>query len=221
MTGWRAVPWALALLGVLTGCTTTVTGTSTWPGARLEKTVLTQQDFPDGVQYDRIVDEPGRGGATGGPPAMLSRPQGCSDGLTRVIERTAQHGPGSAAKYAAAYDGARVVMTVLTWRLDVDQLAETAERCAEFKTFFEPTDAGIPMTTTRIEGPRPDALLYRQTMTLAGQDNSVYFSFENVGSMAVFGIAFPTPNPAIKARGELPQTFIDIATRQAERIAAA
>jgi hypothetical protein len=114
-----------------------------------------------------------------------------------------------------------MVMTVLTWRLDVDQLAGTAERCAHFKTFFDPTDAGIPMTTMRIESPRPDALVYRQTMTLAGQDHSVYFSFENIDTMAVFGIAFPTANPVISAKGELPQTFVDIASRQAERIAAA
>lgn len=220
MTGWRAVRCALLLLGVLTGCTTTVTGSPTWPGARLEKVVLTQADFPPGVQYDRIVDEPGRGGAADGPPSMLSRPEGCSDALTRVIERGAQRGPGSAAKYVAAYDGARVVMTVLTWRLDIDRLAETAERCAEFETFFDPTDAGIPMTTTRIDSARPDALVYRQTMTLAGVDSSVYFGFENTGSMAVFGIAFPTMNAEIPAEGSLPQTFLDIAARQAERIAA-
>lgn len=219
MTGWRAVPWALLLLGALTGCATTVTGNPTWPGARLEKVVLTEADFPAGVQYDRIVDEPGQGGTAGGPPPMLSRPQGCSDGLTRVIERGAQRGPGSAAKYVAAYDGARVVMTVLTWRLDIDRLAETAERCAEFETFFDPTDAGIPMTTTRIDSARPDALVYRQTMTLAGVDSSVYFGFENTGSMAVFGMAFPTMNPEIPAEGSLPQTFLDVAARQAERIA--
>jgi hypothetical protein len=220
MTGWRAVPCALLLFAALTGCATTVTGTATWPGARLEKVVLTESDFPAGVQYDRIVDEPAEAGAASGPPPMLSRPEGCSDGLTRVIERSAERGPGSAAKYVAAYDGARVVMTVLTWRLDIDRLAETARRCAEFETFFDPTDAGIPMTTTRIDGPRPDALVYRQTMTLAGVDSSVYFGFENVGTMAVFGIAFPTPNPDISVDGTLPQTFLDIATRQAERIAA-
>ncbi|KUI25078.1 hypothetical protein AU196_07260 [Mycobacterium sp. IS-1742] len=221
MTGWRAAAGALLLLGALTGCTTTVAGSPTWPGARLEKVLLTEADFPPGVQYDRIVDQPGQAGAADGPPPMLSRPEGCSDGLTRVIERTAQRGPGSAAKYVAAYDGARVVMTVLTWRLDLDRLAETAQRCAEFETFFDLTDAGIPMTTTRIDGARPDALVYRQTMTLAGVDSSVYFGFDNIGTMAVFGIAFPTPNPEIPVDGTLPETFLDIATRQAERVAAA
>lgn len=216
MTRWPA----LALLALVAACSTTVTGAPTWPGARLEKVLLTPADFPPGVQYDRIVDDPAQGGSAGGPPPMLSRPEGCSDGLTRVIERGAERGPGSAAKYVAAYDGARSVMTVLTWNLDVDQLAATAARCATFETFFDPGDAGIPMTTTRIDTPRPDALVYRQTMTLAGQDSSVYFGFENVGTMAVFGIAFPTPNPDITAKGELPATFVDVFTRQAERIAA-
>lgn len=204
----------------LGGCTTTVTGTPTWPGAHLERVLLTAADFPAGVQYDRITDDPGHSGAAGAPPPMLSRPEGCSDGLTRVIEASAQRGPGSAAKYVAAYDGARTVMTVLTWPLDIDEIAAAADRCASYETFFDPTDAGIPMTTTRIEGSRPDALVYQQTMTLGGVENHVYFSFENVGSMAVFGIAFPTPNPGIAAKGVLPQTFLDIATRQAERIEA-
>lgn len=210
----------LAAAGVLAACTTTVTGTASWPGARLEKVLLTAADFPDGVQYDRIVDDPAESGAGSAAPPMLSRPEGCSDALTRVIETSAQRGPGSAAKYVAAYDGARTVMTVLTWRLDVDQLAAAAERCERYETFFDLSEAGIPMTTTRIDSARPEALVYRQTMTLSGVDNSVYFSFENIGDMAVFGIAFPTPNPGITAKGGLPQTFLDIVTRQADRIEA-
>ena len=37
--------------------------------------------------------------------------------------------------------------------------------------------------------------------------------------MAVFGIAFPTPNPTIAVKASLPQTFLDIAAKQAERAA--
>ena len=66
------------------------------------------------------------------------------------------------------------------------------------------------MTTTRLQTPRPDALVYEQTMDLSGAKSSVFFSFENVGKMAVFGIAFPTPNPTIPVKGTLPQTFLDI-----------
>ena len=68
-----------------------------------------------------------------------------------------------------------------------------------------------------MRSPRPDALLYRQTMRLNNADSSVYFMFENVGRMAVFGIAFPTPNPTITVKGALPQTFLDIAGKQADR----
>ena len=37
------------------------------------------------------------------------------------------------------YDGARIVMTVLTWPLDLARLAATADRCAHFQTFFDPS----------------------------------------------------------------------------------
>jgi hypothetical protein len=73
------------------------------------------------------------------------------------------------------------------------------------------------MTTTKLQTPRPNALVYEQTMRLGGIDNNVYFSFENVGDMAVFGIAFPTPNPTIPVKGSLPQTFLDTTAKQAER----
>ena len=72
-------------------------------------------------------------------------------------------------------------MTVLTWPLDLDRLAATADRCAHFQTFFDPSTPGIPMTTTRLQTPRPDALVYQQTMRLGDVDSSVYFSFENIG----------------------------------------
>ncbi len=54
-------------------------------------------------------------------------------------------------------------------------------------------------------------------MRLGGTDSSVYFSFENVGTMAVFGIAFPTPDPSVTVKGTLPQTFLDITGKQADR----
>lgn len=209
---------AALLLG---GCMPTVTGTATWPGARLDRALLTAADFPPGVRYERVHKDSGEADGAGGPPPMLSKPEGCTDGLTRDIASTAQRGPGSAAEYAAAYDGARMVITVLTWQLDLDRLAATAQRCAKFDTFFAPTDPGIPMTTTRLTTPRPDALVYEQTMHLAGADSTAYFSFENLGRTAVFGIAFPTRDPSIPVKGTLPQTFLDVVARQAERAQAA
>ena len=111
-------------------------------------------------------------------------------------------------------------MTVLTWNLDLDKLAATAERCAQYQTFFDPSSEGIPMTTTRLPTERPDALVYEQTMDLSGAKSSVFFSFENVHKMAAFGIAFPTPNPTIKVKASLPQTFLTITGKQAERLQA-
>jgi len=213
---WRHVLVVLVAV-VLPGCAQPIEGTATWPGARLERAVLTAADFPQGVQYDRLLPESGRVDGAGGPPAMMTRPEGCSDGLTRVIADSAERGPGSAAEYVVAYDGARMVITVLTSPLDLDRLADVADRCAEFETFFDPSTPGIPMTTTRLQTPRADALVYEQTMRLSNVEDRIYFSFENVGGMAVFGIAFPTPNSSISVKGSLPQTFLDIVAKQADR----
>ena len=212
---------AATVVVVLTGCGQAVTGTPTWPGARLERALLTPADLPAGVGFERIDRDPGQGDGVGAPPPMLSSPEGCTDGMTRDIADTAERGPGSAAEYVVDYDGARLVVTVLTWSLDLDRLAATAERCATYKTFFDPSDPGIPMTTTRLDTPRPDALVYEQTMFLAGTQRSVFFSFENVGSMAVFGIAFPTPDPAIEVKATLPQTFLEVMGKQADKAARA
>jgi hypothetical protein len=212
-----AAAQAVLLAAVLTGCAHSISGTATWPGAKLERAVLTAADFPPDVQYERIDRPPGQPDGAGSPPAMLSDPEGCSDGLTRAIADSAERGPGSAAEYVVAYNGARIVMTVLTRPLDLERLAATAERCAHFQTFFDPSTPGIPMTTIRLETARPDALVYQQTMRLNDVDSSAYFAFENIGRMAVFGIAFPTSNPSIPVKAALPQTFLDIVAKQADR----
>jgi hypothetical protein len=208
---------ATLIPAVLAGCSQVVSGTAAWPGARLERAVLTEADFPPGVRYQRIVKDAGQGDGAGAPPPMLSTPEGCTDGLTRDIAQNAERGAGSAAEYMVAYDGARMVITVLTWALNIERLAATAERCAQYETYFEPSDPGIPVTTTRLPTARGDALVYQQTMDLNGAQSSVYFSFENVGSMAVFGIAFPTTDPSVAVKGTLPQTFLEITDKQAER----
>ncbi len=118
------------LVVVLTGCGRATSGTATWPGARLEKVMLTAADFPQGVQYSRLTSSPGQPDGAGGPPAMLSSPEGCSHGLTRAIADSAERGPGSATEYVVGYDGARIVMTVSTWPLDLARLAAIADRCA-------------------------------------------------------------------------------------------
>ena len=212
----------IAAAAVVAGCATTISGTPTWPGATLDKVVLTQADFPPGVEYDRIVEQPGQPDNFGGPPSMLSVPEGCSNALTKVIAAVAERGPGSAAKYNVIYDGARIVMTVLTSPLNLDELAAEAIRCQQFNTYFDRNSEPIPITTTKLPSSRSEQLAYQQTMQLQGFDSSVYMSFENVGTMAVFGIAFPTTQLAngqtSAPKASLPQTFIEIADRQAQRI---
>ncbi|WKG05773.1 hypothetical protein [Mycolicibacterium sp. HK-90] len=217
--------WVAASVGLVagllavSGCTSVVGGAATWPGAVLEQVLLTPADLPRGVEFDRVIDDGAGPTGSGGAPPMLSRPAGCSDGLTRVIAESAERGPGSAAQIIAAYDGARMVLTVMTSPLPLDRLAATAQRCAQFSTYFDPSDSGIPITTTKLAAPRATALVYQQTMRLGGAEQSIYFAFENVGNWAVFGIAFPTPNPSIAAKGALPQSFLDAFSIQAQRLA--
>ncbi|CDO30468.1 hypothetical protein [Mycolicibacterium porcinum] len=215
---WVATLVGLVTMLVLSGCAPVIAGTPTWPGATMEKVLLTPADFPPGVQVDRVTDDGAGPGGSGGPPPMLSTPAGCSDGLTKVIAESAERGPGSAAQIIAAYDGARMVLTVMASPLPLDKLAATAARCAKFSTYFDPADEGIPMTTTQLTAPRASALAYQQTMQLGGRDESIFFAFENVGNWAVFGIAFPTQDPSIVAKGALPQTFLDVFDMQAERL---
>lgn len=201
---------------VLAGCST-VAGTPTWPGAKLEKVVLTAADFPPGARYDRIVEQPGEPDGAGAPPTMLSDPPGCSDGLTKVIAATAERGPGSAVKYTVLYDGARILMTVLSWNLDLTQLEATATRCAEFQAFFDARSPGIPMATTALPS-GPDELIYQQTMTLGATKSSMYMVFANIGTMGLFGMGTPVQIPEIDAKAQLPQTFLDVFGKQSDRM---
>ena len=217
--GGYAVVCGLLVLSSLTACTTTVAGTATWPGATLERVLLTERDFPVGVQYDRLTDDATQPDGAGGPPPMMSKPQGCANALTNVIAKSAERGPGSAISYSVNFDGARVVLTVLSWQLDLEGLDATASRCERFEAFFDPQSDGIPITTIRL--PADDgSLLYQQTMELAGAHNSIYMAFANVGPKALFGIVFPTENPTIPVKATLPQTFTDIVDRQIARIRA-
>lgn len=219
MRGRTAIAVTLtSAVTLLAGCAATVEGTATWPGAALQKALLGESDFPPGVRYDRIIERPGRPDGADGPGAMLSRPTGCTDALTNVIRQSAERGPGSAAKYAASYDGARIAMTLLSWNLDMDALKAAAERCANFEAFFDPASEGIPITTTDLAGLGPGALAYEQTMALGNSPSSVYMAFQNVGPRAVFGVAFPGSNPNIEAKASLPQTFLDVFTKQAEKL---
>jgi len=215
----RALGAVAAVTAVLlAGCGSTVSGVATWPGATLDKAALAAGDFPPGVQYDRIVEQLGQPDNSGSPPSMQTRPDGCANALTNVIAESAERGPGSAVKYTAAYNGARIVMTVLSWPLDMDKLEAAAGRCAKFETYFDTRSKGIPITTTELPGLSDDALAYQQTMQLMGSASSVYMAFQNVGRYGVFGIAFPTLDPSIDAKASLPQTFLDVFAKQTVKI---
>ncbi len=215
----RRMAWCAAAVLMLgpTACSSVVPGTPTWPGATLEKMLPTGRDFPTGVQFDRIHQDPGVPDGAGAPPSMLSKPPGCANALTDVIAKSAQRGPGSAAKYTVAYDGAHIEMTVLSWSLDLDALSATAARCEHFETFFDPQSEGIPITTARLPSDT-GTLTYRQTMDLAGKQSSIYMAFANVGRYAVFGLVFPTDDPSIPVKATLPQTFTDVVDRQVRRM---
>ena len=214
-----AVALAPAMV-LLAGCGGTVEGTATWPGAVLQRALLNPSDFPAGVQYDRIIEQPGQPDGADGPGSMLSRPEGCANALTNVIKQSGERGPGSAEKYAVAYDGARIVMTLLSWNLDLDALRTAADRCATFEAFFDPVSEGIPITTTELSGLESGALGYQQTMNLGNSSSSVYMAFQNAGRRAVFGVAFPGMNPRIAAKASLPQTFLDVFTDQVGKLRA-
>lgn len=221
MRGRTAIAVALApILVLLAGCGGTVEGTATWPGAVLQQALLDESDFPPGVQYDRIIDQPGQPDGADGPGSMLSRPEGCSNALTNVIRQSAERGPGSAAKYSVSYDGARIAVTLLSWNLDLDTLKAAAERCASFEAFFDASSEGIPIITTDLAGLGPGALAYQQTMNLGNAQSSVYMAFQNVGRRAVFAVAFPGMNPEIEAKASLPQTFLDVFTNQVGKLRA-
>jgi hypothetical protein len=217
--GRTAVAGALAsTVMLLSACGATVDGTATWPGAFLQRALLDSKDFPPGVQYDLINEQSGQPDGADGPGSMLSRPKGCADALTNVIRQSAERGPGSAAKYAVSYDGARIGMTVLSWNLDLDKLRAEADRCAKFEAFFDPASNGIPMTTSALPGLDPGALGYQQTMNLNGAQSSVYMAFRNIGRRAVFGVAFPAGNPTISVKASLPQTFLEVFAKQSAKL---
>ena len=109
---------------------------------------------------------------------------------------------------------------MLSSRLDLGKLEAAAVRCANFEAFFDARAQGIPITTTELGGVDKGALAYQQTMQLNGSPSSVYMAFMNVGKLALFGIAFPTPDPRIEAKASLPQTFLDVFAKQAAKIRA-
>ena len=76
------------------------------------------------------------------------------------------------------------------------------------------------MATAPLTGVADGALGYQQTMNLNGAESAGYMVFQNVGRRALFGLAFPSPNPAISAKASLPQTFLETFAKQAGKLEA-
>ena len=212
-----------AVAALVAGCDSVVDGTATWPGATLAKVALIASDFPPGTVYERIIESPDQPDNASGPAPMLSDPPGCTDGMTKLIAASADQGhrgPGSAAKYSVMFDGARMTMTVLSWNLDLAKLDETAARCAQFEAFFDAQSDGVPITTTKLPADTGE-LRFQQTMTLGGEQNSVYMAFANIGQLGLIGMASAASNSQIEAKAVLPQSFWDTVTKQSERMRAA
>lgn len=213
----KAVVVALACLSVA-GCGTTVAGTPTWPGATLAKAALTAADFPPGVEYQPIVEKRGEPDGAGMPGSMRSVPDGCSNGFTNVIAGNAERGPGSAAKYWVMFSDVRIMMTLVSFPLPLDQLRAVAQKCARFEAYFTSSSEGVPFTTADLPGVDPDALAYEQTMNLHGTLSTVTMAFQNVNGGGVFAVAFPVRTPDIAAKASLPQTFLDIFAKQVAKM---
>lgn len=223
MVGRRAMALTgvviLGISAVLAGCATSVTGTAVWPGAAIERVILSATDFPPGVQYERSVDDDGTGPPQPRSATMRSVPEGCADDMTQVVTDAAARGLGRESEYRVRYDGASISIGVLNRPLDLDRVAAIAERCARYQAYFDDDDSsGIEITTTRIDSPRTGALAYRRSV---GRGGTVYMSFENIGTMSVFGMALPMHDDTIPVKATLPQTFLDVTTRQADRVESA
>ncbi|SID43342.1 Uncharacterised protein [Mycobacteroides abscessus subsp. abscessus] len=100
------------------GCTQTVAGTATWPGARIAQSLLTADELPEGTKYDRVVADLGpmtvnsqsQQVVVGGMP---SNPQGCADGLSPRLANAGKAGPENTARYIARFNGANIIVSLL------------------------------------------------------------------------------------------------------------
>ena len=179
--------------------------------------MLTAADFPPGVQYDRIATIRPSGDGAGGPPTMLSTPEGCSDGLTKTIADSAERGAGSAAEYVVAYDGARDRDDRVDVAAGPRRTGGHRRQVRAFQGVLRPVGsrhsdhhdqaghparrrAGVPADDATEQRRQQCLLLVRECRQHGGVRHRL-----------------PTPNPSISVKASLPQTFLDIAAKQAER----
>lgn len=167
------------------GCTQTVAGTATWPGARIAQSLLTADELPEGTKYDRVVADLGpmtvnsqsQQVVVGGMP---SNPQGCADGLSPRLANAGKAGPENTARYIARFNGANIIVSLLRDTIDLTNVKDVATRCAKYEVFFDTNSPGTPMTTEPVQGGPVGVLTYKQTMIMPKGTTSRYMAFANV-----------------------------------------
>ncbi len=205
----------------LVGCTQTVTGTATWPGARIAQSLLTADELPPGTKYDRVVADLGpvtvnnQQVVVGGMP---SNPQGCADGLSPRLANAGKAGPENTARYIARFNGANIIVSLLRDTIDLTNVKDVATRCAKYEVFFDKSSPGTPMTTEPVQDGPVGVLTYKQTMIMPRGTTSRYMAFANVHGVAMVATSFDLRDPSVKAVATMPQTFLDIVAKQVDKI---
>ena len=140
---WWAGCATVAAALLLAACGQTVAGTPTRPGATLEKVTSPAPTSRPACSSTASHDKPDSPDGAGGPGRCCP----CRGLRQRADRRDRQIRPARPRQRHQArgsYDGVRIVMTVLSWLLDLQQLEATANRCAKFEAFFDPNSEGIP-----------------------------------------------------------------------------
>lgn len=206
----------------LGGCAERTDGTPTWPGERLANSLLVADELPDGVQYDRVIADPGPVAVNNQPivGSMPSEPPGCADGMSAGLVNAGKPGPENTARYIARFNGANIIVSVLRDKIDLGAVKSVANRCAKYQVFFDQDSPGTQMTTEPVDTEVPDLLVYKQTMTLARGATTRYMAFGNINGMALISMSFDLRDPTITAVATMPQTFLDVVTAQAQKMRA-
>ncbi len=218
--GLRNITAIAASALALAGCTQTVTGTATWPGARIAQSLLTADELPQGTKYDRVVADLGPVTVNNQQVvgAMPSNPQGCADGLSPRLANAGRAGPENTARYIARFNGANIIVSLLRDTIDLANVKEVATRCATYEVFFDKSSPGTRMITEPVQGGPVGVLTFKQTMIMPKGSTSRYMAFANVQGVAMVATSFDLRDPSVKATATMPQTFLDIVAKQVDKI---
>ncbi|MBB4853694.1 hypothetical protein HNP40_001060 [Mycobacteroides chelonae] len=197
-----------------------MSGTATWPGARIAQALLTADELPAGTKYDRVVADPGPVTVNNQQVvgAMPSNPPGCADGLSPRLANAGRAGPENTARYIARFNGANIIVSLLRDSIDLTNVKTVATRCAQYEVFFDKSSPGTPMITEPVQGGPVGVLVYKQTMIMPRGTTSRYMAFANVDGVAMVATSFDLRDPSVTATATMPRTFLDIVAKQADKI---